>query len=113
MSDNFTQEQLAAIERIKAMTDVERTRLHARNALLEIEREADFYATYIQSEEWRARAEDAKARAGYRCRVCNSSRDLNAHHRTYERLGNEDPEDITVLCHSCHELFHQYKRLAR
>ena len=113
MSDHFTPEQLAEIERIKAMTPAERARNHALTVMATVEVEADFYEQYILSEQWRAKAEDAKARAGYRCRVCNGKHELNAHHRTYERLGNEDPEDITVLCHSCHELFHQYKRLAR
>ena len=66
------------------------------------------YYEYINSPEWRRRANAAKALAGYRCRVCNRHADevvLNAHHRTYERLGNEDPDDITVLCRNCHELY--------
>ncbi len=66
------------------------------------------YHEYINSPEWRKRADAAKHRAGYRCQVCNrSSRDviLDAHHRTYEKLGNEAPEDITVLCRDCHELY--------
>ena len=66
------------------------------------------YYDYIRSEEWRDKAEAAKARAGYRCQVCNtpdSMAGLEAHHRTYERLGNELPEDITVLCGDCHSIF--------
>nr|AGC72346.1 hypothetical protein [uncultured bacterium A1Q1_fos_2004] len=74
------------------------------------------YYQYIQSEEWRQRANEAKRRAGYRCRVCNrSSKEvvLNAHHRTYKRLGHEDPDDITVLCRDCHELYELNKKLPR
>jgi hypothetical protein len=66
------------------------------------------YNTYINSPEWRAKANAAKQRAGNRCQVCNrpsSEIQLNAHHRTYERLGNENPDDITVLCRDCHKLF--------
>jgi hypothetical protein len=67
------------------------------------------YYDYIASPQWKVRADAAKARAFYRCQVCNRGRDegarLDAHHRTYTRLGNERPEDITVLCHECHELF--------
>ena len=63
------------------------------------------YRKYLQTDEWKRRAEAAKACAGYRCQVCNGEGPLDAHHRTYERLGHELPEDITVLCHSCHELF--------
>lgn len=71
------------------------------------------YATYIRSEEWAAKANAAKKRAGYRCQVCNrSSKEvvLDAHHRTYERLGNELPSDITVLCRDCHELYETNKK---
>lgn len=70
------------------------------------------YAIYIDSDEWREKAEEAKQRAGYRCQVCNRHRDevtLDAHHRTYERLGREKPMDITVLCRDCHTLFENAK----
>ena len=66
------------------------------------------YREYIQSKEWREKAEQAKKEAGYRCQVCNASKHeqrLDAHHRTYANLGNEQPGDITVLCAICHELF--------
>lgn len=71
------------------------------------DRRIDYY-TYINSPEWRAKANAAKQRAGFHCQVCNRSASevqLDAHHRTYERLGNENPDDITVLCRDCHELY--------
>lgn len=71
------------------------------------------YEEYIRSQEWREKAEEAKAKAGNRCQVCNRSRaevQLDAHHRTYERLGNELPEDITVLCRDCHQLYEDSKK---
>lgn len=71
------------------------------------------YRTYIQSPAWKRKAEAAKKAAGYRCQVCNRHKDevvLDAHHRTYEHLGNERPEDITVLCRDCHELYETDKR---
>ena len=67
------------------------------------------YQKYIQSPEWKEKALKAKERTGWRCQICNRHGDrkqLHAHHRTYERLGNELPEDITVLCPDCHEKFH-------
>ena len=73
------------------------------------------YHEYITSLEWRQKAEAAKRRAGQRCQVCNRPRSevtLDAHHRTYERLGDELPEDITVLCRDCHELFSKQGKLA-
>jgi len=72
------------------------------------------YQEYLQSDKWRQKADNAKERVGWHCQVCNASgiqNQLHAHHRTYENLGNEPPEDITVLCRKCHALFHD--KLAR
>lgn len=66
------------------------------------------YQEYIRSAEWREKADAAKERAGHRCQVCNTPDNmasLEAHHRTYERLGREADDDITVLCDECHDLF--------
>ena len=72
------------------------------------------YAEYLQTPEWRARAEAAKERAGWRCQVCNGPHRLDAHHRTYERRGHEDDADLIVLCGGdmgCHALFHGRGRI--
>jgi len=74
---------------------------------LAMEYEPPNYYEYIQSDEWKDRAEAAKSRAGNRCQICNSPTKIHAHHRTYARLGCEDPMDITILCDRCHKLFHQ------
>ena len=75
-------------------------------------RRVDYYE-YIKSPAWKAKADAAKKAAGYRCQVCNHGKDegavLDAHHRTYERLGHERPEDITVLCRDCHALYEKTK----
>jgi 5-methylcytosine-specific restriction endonuclease McrA len=57
------------------------------------------------------KAQAAKRRAGFRCQVCNGTSRLQAHHRHYLTLGNEKPEDITVLCAECHKLFSKNKRV--
>jgi 5-methylcytosine-specific restriction endonuclease McrA len=67
------------------------------------------YAEYIHSAAWRRKVSAAKRRALYRCQLCNTPdwvRPLQGHHRTYERLGVEIPEDITVLCRPCHARHH-------
>ncbi len=72
------------------------------------------YHEYIQSDEWKYRADRAKKRAGHRCQVCNSTeKPLDTHHRTYERLGCEQDEDLIVLCRNCHTLFHKNGKLAK
>lgn len=48
--------------------------------------------------------------AGYRCERCDSKRDLQVHHRTYERLGHEWDEDLEVLCDACHGEHHAILR---
>ena len=72
------------------------------------------YDAYLLSEDWRNKSHEAKRRAGFRCQVCNRGTDqvlqLEAHHRTYENLGDEKPSDITVLCNECHGLFEQAKK---
>lgn len=76
----------------------------------------EFYYRYIVSPDWKKKADEAKRRAGYRCQVCNKSNKivtLNTHHRTYENLGNEKSDDLTVLCAGCHDTFHKAGRLAR
>lgn len=73
---------------------------------------ASKYPEYIRSREWMGRRRLAITRARCRCQLCNSPDNLEVHHRTYERLGREDPEDLTVLCSECHGLFHETKRAA-
>jgi hypothetical protein len=65
--------------------------------------EPDFYLTYVQSPEWRARRNRALVRAGWCCERCQSRRTLQVHHKTYERLGCEWDQDLEVLCANCHE----------
>lgn len=70
------------------------------------------YYDYIESDGWREKADRAKLRAGMRCQLCNRYGTLNAHHRTYERLGNELEEDLIVLCRDCHKMFHANRKVA-
>ena len=74
------------------------------------------YPEYILTPGWRVRATKAKELVGWRCQVCNRHKSevtLDAHHRTYERLGDERPEDITVLCRDCHGLYESNKKNGR
>lgn len=70
----------------------------------------DDYANYLASHSWQDKAEAAKKRAGYTCLLCMSPHRLEVHHRTYDRLGNEWPEDLVVLCATCHQRHHGRRR---
>lgn len=71
------------------------------------------YAEYLKTSEWARTRQQAIERARGRCQVCNSVASLEAHHRCYDRLGEELPSDLTVLCSTCHELFHDHGKLVR
>lgn len=64
------------------------------------------YNDYLQSEAWRVRRKWKLEQADFRCQVCNAGGELHVHHRTYDRLGSERENDLTVLCQDCHGLFH-------
>ncbi len=58
---------------------------------------------YYQSEEWATKRLFALYRASHRCDRCGSKGPLQVHHITYDRLYNERPEDLEVLCIKCHK----------
>lgn len=66
------------------------------------------YPDYLASPEFDELRQAALARDGNRCRVCNSKRRLEPHHRRYDRRGwaYDDLENLTTLCRSCHERHH-------
>ena len=68
---------------------------------------------YYSSAAWRSIREACLARDGYRCRLCNSPDDLQAHHRSYARFGHEDVDDLTTLCAPCHDLVTDHQRRTR
>jgi hypothetical protein len=103
---------LVAIE-LKELEDLDRNRAN-EFAESEIARLRSLpYAEYLQSEHWQTIRLEVLKRDGDHCRVCNSEDRLEVHHRTYERLGCEDLEDLMTLCHDCHETFHKNGRLAK
>jgi 5-methylcytosine-specific restriction endonuclease McrA len=64
------------------------------------------YAEYLVSDHWLAVRTIALREAYKRCQLCYSRKQLNVHHRTYERLGGEAQDDLIVLCRACHAKFH-------
>lgn len=68
------------------------------------------YEDYLRTPEWRERSAACKAAAGHRCQLCYAPGALQAHHRTYERRGHEEPGDLIALCDSCHRTHHNHMR---
>lgn len=64
------------------------------------------YAEYLKTPEWRHRRGRAIKQAHKQCAVCLSGKELNVHHRNYERIGCEKDNDLVVLCRECHSKFH-------
>ena len=60
------------------------------------------YVNYLNSPVWRERRISAIERSGNKCSVCGEEDYLEVHHKTYERLGFENPNDLVVLCKAHH-----------
>jgi hypothetical protein len=67
----------------------------------------DSYLAYLNSPHWRVTRNHALKLAGYQCQRCPSKRDLQVHHKTYERLGAELDTDLEVVCFTCHNGHHR------
>lgn len=74
------------------------------------------YGEYIKTPEWGRIRNEAMSRAEWRCQVCgihSSNSPLEAHHRSYRRLGKPgELKDLIVLCEHCHGLFHDKGKTA-
>lgn len=70
------------------------------------------YDDYIKSPQWRQIRAMMLNKYG-KCQLCSSTSNLEVHHNSYEHVGEEKNhlEDLVVLCHDCHTLFHSQKRI--
>lgn len=67
------------------------------------------YAEYLASDHWQEVRNEAWHRLDRKCSICNDTKDLLLHHRTYETLGAEKVgKDVCFLCPLCHEYVHFY-----
>jgi hypothetical protein len=65
------------------------------------------YEDYLRSDHWNAKRVGALGRARFKCQMCGASgRELQVHHNTYERLGEELDSDLIALCGVCHGKHH-------
>jgi 5-methylcytosine-specific restriction endonuclease McrA len=71
------------------------------------------YLRYLNSDKWAKTRRRALERAGFRCAKCQRSKRLHVHHLTYARFGNENDEDLQVLCERCHRALHRDRKRHR
>ena len=66
------------------------------------------YEQYIKSAKWRNISAAMKKFANFTCQRCRNKfhpSELEVHHLNYDRLGNERPSDLQVLCRAtCHPI---------
>jgi len=69
------------------------------------------YAAYLKSPEW------ANVKRRYRaslrpqdCGLCGTGENIQIHHLTYERVGQEELADLVALCGDCHSMLHVLER---
>ena len=60
------------------------------------------YRLYMRSRRWAIKRTEALERAGHRCELCDDHRELEVHHLTYDRFRRERPDDLLVVCKTCH-----------
>lgn len=92
--------------------EYEKSNAEYRKRVEEFEKEKQLlktmpYREYLQTAHWQNLRVSMLKRAGYKCSVCGESKPLHVHHNTYERRGEEKLSDLVVLCHECHELYHE------
>lgn len=72
-----------------------------------MERDLDLYARHIGSHAWACKRAERLEIDGHKCQTClhdGTLWRLEIHHKTYERLGDEDVlRDLITLCAQCHD----------
>lgn len=71
------------------------------------------YAVYLASNAWRGIRLRYIEERPWICHVCGKTENLHLHHRTYERVGREELDDLMPLCDPCHGLVHALERKGR
>lgn len=70
------------------------------------------YVLYLRSAHWLLFRMSVLSTRGHQCEQCGNSERIELHHKTYERIGRELPQDVIVLCRACHRAEHGIKRLS-
>jgi 5-methylcytosine-specific restriction endonuclease McrA len=73
------------------------------------------YRAYLKSPEWKAKRQRLYRDRKGRCEDCYKKlgKRFHAHHESYERVGDEDLDDLRLLCTKCHQKRHPNKNITR
>jgi 5-methylcytosine-specific restriction endonuclease McrA len=68
------------------------------------------YIDYLKSPLWRQRCQAKLEQADNKCQYCGEKSYLQVHHITYEHLGNEQSNELVVLCTAHHWVADEIRR---
>ena len=68
---------------------------------------------YFCSEDWSAKRNLVRQRAGGICERCRKKNIKNIHHLSYKNFGDEKLEDLWGLCKECHDKIHWWNKLKK
>lgn len=67
----------------------------------------NWYAEYLQSDEWKEKRAKTILRAGGICEGCRCKEATVVHHLTYRDVGDEFLFQLVALCDGCHHRYHE------
>ena len=73
------------------------------------------YRKYLSSKVWKDKRKRIFKERGSKCNRCETSANLQLHHKTYKRIYKEKDSDLEILCGTCHQkehnVFYEKKRV--
>jgi 5-methylcytosine-specific restriction endonuclease McrA len=64
------------------------------------------YDQYLGSQQWDLIRRQVRTKYKDTCQECFKAGKVEIHHKTYERIGAEEIDDLVALCRSCHKALH-------
>ena len=79
------------------------------------ETQKEKYDRYLLSDRWKVKKNEFNQSrySKKQCFVCGSKEKLHVHHKTYDRLYNEELTDLVCLCKDCHEKVHNIVKFTK
>lgn len=65
------------------------------------------YHDYLRTPDWAAIRDFVLQRENHLCQGCRRERATQAHHTTYQNVGQEFIFELVALCRPCHERYHR------